>query len=117
MGRFTKRKNKDASKATRQRRLSDRLALDRTRLANERTFLAYFRTFIVMMSSGFAIIKLDLLIEIKEIGFVLVGIAPIIFIIGLVRIIKIKRELKKLYWLEEDDDVLTKPSEPEQSSQ
>ena len=84
----------------RQRILSDRLALDRTRLANERTFLAYFRTFIVLMSSGFAIIKLDMLNQIKGIGYILVGIAPIIFIVGLIRIIKIKRQLKKLYWIE-----------------
>lgn len=45
--------------------LTNKLAIDKTNLANERIFLAYFRTFIVFLSSGFAIIKLDMLIEIR----------------------------------------------------
>ena len=53
--------------------LTDILALDRTKLANERTFLTYFRTFIVFLSSGFAIIKLEILQEIKWMGYGLVA--------------------------------------------
>lgn len=59
--------------------LKDALAIDRTVLANERTFLAYFRTFIVFLSSGFAIIKLNALEEISDIGYFLIGLAPLIF--------------------------------------
>ena len=64
---------------------TDKLAIERTRLANERTFLAYFRSFIVFLSSGFAIIKLDILQEIKWVGFILILIGPILFFIGLIR--------------------------------
>lgn len=77
--------------------LTDKLAIDRTKLANERTFLAYFRTFIVFLSSGFAIIKLDVLTDIKGIGVMLIGIAPILFFIGLVRFLYVKRSIKKYY--------------------
>jgi putative membrane protein len=77
--------------------LTDRLAIERTRLANERTFLAYFRTFIVFLSSGFAILKLDMLIEIRWIGIMLIIIAPILFLIGFIRFLHVKRSIKKYY--------------------
>ena len=76
--------------------LTDKLAIDRTKLANERTFLAYFRTFIVFLSSGFAI-KLDMLIEIRWIGIMLIIIAPMLFLIGLIRFLYVKRNIKKYY--------------------
>ena len=81
--------------------LTDKLAIDRTSLANERTFLAYFRTFIVFLSSGFAIIKLDLLQEIKWIGHMLIIIAPLLLLIGLIRFIYVKKNTKK-YYLEKE---------------
>lgn len=77
--------------------LTDKLAIDRTRLANERTFLAYFRTFIVFLSSGFAIIKLDMLIEIRWVGLMLISIAPILFLIGFFRFIYVKKSIRKYY--------------------
>ncbi len=77
--------------------LTDKLAIDRTKLANERTFLAYFRTFIVFLSSGLAIIKLDILTEIKWIGFMLSIIAPALFLIGLIRFLYVKRSIKRYY--------------------
>ena len=77
--------------------LTDILALDRTKLANERTFLAYFRTFIVFISSGFAILKLEMLQDIEWIGYGLVGIAPILFFIGLIRFIYVRRNIRKFY--------------------
>ena len=76
---------------------TDYLALERTMLANERTFLAYFRTFIVLFSSGVAIIKLELLEEIKMVGFGLMIIAPVLMLIGLIRFFYVKRKLKKFY--------------------
>ena len=45
------------------------MALVRTKLANERTFLAYFRTFAVLLSSGLAIIKIDVLQELMGLGY------------------------------------------------
>jgi putative membrane protein len=77
--------------------LTDKLAVDRTRLANERTLLAYFRTFIVFLSSGFAIVKLDMLEEIKWMGFFLMVIAPALFLLGLSRFIYVKRSIRKYY--------------------
>ncbi len=77
--------------------LTDKLAIDRTRLANERTFLAYFRTFIVFLSSGFAIIKLDMLVEIRWIGTMLIIIGPILFLIGFLRFLYVKRNIRKYY--------------------
>ncbi|AWH73215.1 hypothetical protein DCS32_03255 [Dokdonia sp. Dokd-P16] len=77
--------------------LTDKLAIDRTKLANERTFLAYFRTFIVFLSSGLAIIKLDILTEIKWIGSMLNIIAPVVFLIGLIRFLYVKRRIRKYY--------------------
>lgn len=79
--------------------LTDNLAIDRTRLANERTFLAYFRTFIVFLSSGFAIVKLDLLEKIIWIGYMLTIIKSILFLIGLLRLKHQKNNMlpKKIY--------------------
>lgn len=77
---------------------TDALAIERTRLANERTFLAYFRTAIVFLSSGFAIIKIDMLREISDIGYFLMAIAPILLFIGLFRFFYVKRQLKKYYY-------------------
>jgi len=77
--------------------LTDVLALDRTRLANERTFLAYFRTFIVFLSSGFAILKLEILEDITSLGYVFLTIAPILLIIGITRFFYVKKRIKKYY--------------------
>lgn len=76
---------------------TDELAMERTRLANERTFLAYFRTFVVFVSSGFAILKISALQEIKHVGYFLIIIGPIIFVIGTVRFFYVKKKLKKFY--------------------
>jgi putative membrane protein len=81
--------------------LTDFLALERTSLANERTFLAYFRTFIVFLSSGLAILKLDILNDLKVIGYYLVIIAPILLLIGVIRYFYVKRRIKKYYKLDE----------------
>jgi len=77
--------------------LTDTLALDRTRLANERTFLAYFRTFIVFLSSGFAILKLEILEDIALLGYILLAIAPMLLIIGITRFFYVKKSIKKYY--------------------
>lgn len=75
----------------------DILAIERTHLANERTFLAYFRTFIVLLSSGVAILKLEALTEIEDIGWVLIAISPIFLAIGLWRLRRVKRKIKQHY--------------------
>ena len=81
--------------------LRDVVALERTKLANERTFLAYFRTFIVFLSSGFAILKLEFLQEIKVLGYVFILIAPFLLIIGISRFFYVRRHIRKYYYVEE----------------
>jgi putative membrane protein len=76
---------------------TDHLALVRTKLANERTLLAYFRTFIVLLSSGVAILKLELLSEIRSIGILLLIITPILFLIGLFRFLYVKKKINRYY--------------------
>lgn len=73
----------------------DKLALDRTKLANERTFLAYFRTAVVFLSSGFAVLKLDSLHQIFEIGIGLMILGPLLLIMGLARFLIVKNRMKK----------------------
>lgn len=75
----------------------DWLAIERTKLANERTFLAYFRTFLVILGTGITILKLDLLADLKTYGIILIAIAPIILLIGIVRLFTVKRTIKKHY--------------------
>lgn len=75
----------------------DYLAIERTRLANERTFLSYFRTFVVMLSSGIAIVKLDMLADIQFLGIALLIVAPIILGIGWFRLIYVRRHIRKYY--------------------
>lgn len=76
---------------------TDKLAMERTRLANERTFLAYFRTFIVFMSSGVAILKIPSLVAIAFLGYFLLILSPILLIVGIVRFLYVKRQLKRYY--------------------
>ena len=75
----------------------DWLAIDRTRMANERTFLAYLRTFIVVLSSGVAILRVEALQDMIDLGIFLLAIAPIIFIIGLARFLYVRRHIRKYY--------------------
>lgn len=75
----------------------DWLAIERTKLANERTFLAYFRTFLVILGTGVAILKLDLFSELKTFGIVLVAISPVILLIGIIRLFRVKHTIKKHY--------------------
>lgn len=77
---------------------TDGLAIERTRLANERTFLAYFRTFIVFLSSGFAILKMEVLQEIRDIGYFLTFLAPVLLVIGVVRFFYVKWQVRKYFY-------------------
>jgi putative membrane protein len=76
---------------------TDLLALERTKLANERTFLAYFRTFVVLVSSGFAVLKIDILSNLKFLGYFFIVLALLVMLIGISRFIYVKTKLKKYY--------------------
>lgn len=75
----------------------DWLAIDRTKLANERTLLAYFRTFIVLLSSGIAILKLQMFANLRTLGYFLMIIAPVILLVGLGRFFYYKKHIRKYY--------------------
>jgi putative membrane protein len=72
----------------------DYLAIERTKLANERTFLAYFRTSIIFLASGFSIIQLEALEEIRWVGYALVALSPLVFLTGYLRMRKVKKRIE-----------------------
>lgn len=80
--------------------LRDLLAIDRTRLSNERTFLSYFRSFIVIVSSGIAIMKIDMLSEIHDLGIAFIVLGPIMLFIGIGRFFYVRKHIRKLYDIE-----------------
>lgn len=75
----------------------DWLAIERTKLANERTFLAYFRTFIVFLGTGITIIKIELFEDLKLFGIILTCLSPILLVIGIVRLLNVKKKIKSHY--------------------
>ncbi len=79
---------------------TDYLALQRTKLANERTFLAYFRTFSVLLSSGLAIIKIDILENLIGLGYFFLFTSFVVIIIGVVRFLYVKRKLRKAFFMD-----------------
>lgn len=75
----------------------DWLAIERTKLANERTFLAYFRTFLVILGTGVTLIKLEFFEDLKSFGVVLVVSSIFILFIGIYRLIRVRRHIRKHY--------------------
>jgi putative membrane protein len=75
--------------------ISESLARERTHLANERTFLAYTRTSIVVFSSGFAIVKLSVLQELKEFGVACLIAAPVFALIGVYRFFRVRKKINR----------------------
>nr|WP_321234111.1 DUF202 domain-containing protein [uncultured Psychroserpens sp.] len=75
----------------------DWLAIERTKLANERTFLAYFRTFLVILGTGVTILKLEFFSDLKSYGIILIIVSMILLIIGIYRLIRVKKTIRKHY--------------------
>jgi len=75
----------------------DWLALERTKLANERTFLAYFRTFLVILGTGVTILKLEFFSDLKSYGIILIAASAVILFIGIYRLFRVKKTIKKHY--------------------
>lgn len=86
--------NKDESKPLITR---DWLAIERTKLANERTFLAYFRTFLVILGTGVTILKLEFFSDLKSYGIILIIVSAFILSIGVYRLFRVKRTIRKHY--------------------
>lgn len=75
----------------------DWLAIERTKLANERTFLAYFRTFLVILGTAVTILKLKFFSDLKSYGIILIIVSAIILFIGIYRLFRVKKTIKKHY--------------------
>ncbi|WCO02949.1 DUF202 domain-containing protein [Psychroserpens ponticola] len=75
----------------------DWLAIERTKLANERTFLAYFRTFVVFLGTGLTVLKIEFFSDLKPFGIALLVMSPIILIIGIIRLLRVKQTIRKHY--------------------
>lgn len=74
-------------------KITEKLAIDRTKLANERTFLAFFRTFVVMLSSGLAIVRLQFLENIYILGIILIIVSVLTFIYGIFHYLKVNKRI------------------------
>ncbi len=75
--------------------LRDLLAVERTKLANERTFLAYFRSSIVFLATGVSVISIHLFEKVDYLGWGFIVLAPMLFFIGLHRLISVRKKIKK----------------------
>lgn len=77
--------------------LRNELARERTVLANERTLLAYVRTSLMLLASGVTlarILRVDAFLRV--VGLALVPLALTVAVIGYVRYLRIRRDLREL---------------------
>ncbi len=73
----------------------DFLARQRTKLANDRTLLAYIRTSLYFIVSGTALIKVNDLENVKELGYLSFLISVLLLILGFINFFRLKKKLKK----------------------
>ena len=76
-------------------KLTDRLAIERTRLANERTFLAFFRSAVFFLGTGISIIQINFFEDIPYLGWSFIMLSPFMFLFGLYRLISVRKFIKK----------------------
>jgi putative membrane protein len=77
--------------------LRDFLALQRTKLANERTLFAYIRTSLYLILAGMTLIQLRELGSIQWIGILSIILSILFLVTGILRYIKLNRQLKHYY--------------------
>ncbi|NHE56357.1 DUF202 domain-containing protein [Cyclobacterium plantarum] len=73
----------------------DFLARQRTKLANDRTLLSYIRTSLYFIVSGTALIKVEDLENVKELGYFSFLISIALLVLGFINFFRLKRKLKK----------------------
>ncbi len=78
-------------------KLSDHLALKRTKLANERTFLSYTRSSIYLATAGIAFWKMKDFANMDYIAEICLISSGIILITGISRFVILNRQIKNLY--------------------
>ena len=77
--------------------LRDFLALQRTKLANERTFLSYNKFSLYLITAGIALIRIENLRPFRLLGFVALGASGVVFVLGLIRFLMLRKQLSKFY--------------------
>jgi putative membrane protein len=78
--------------------IRDFLARQRTGLANERTLLSYIRTSLYFLVSGVALIKVEDLEKVKDLGYLSFLICLVILIVGFSNFFKVRKRIKKGYY-------------------
>ncbi len=76
--------------------LNDLLTVEMTYLSNERSMLAYMRTFMVFLSSGFAILKIEILNPFMLLGYIAIVLSIVILTLGIYRFFKVKKNVHKI---------------------
>lgn len=74
----------------------DELGRIRTHLANERTLLAYVRTALAFAAAGAGMIHFFPSLVLHVAGWFLVAAAGVIFVVGVVRFLTVKRRTGRL---------------------
>ena len=77
--------------------LRDHLALVRTRLANERTLMSYVRSALYLILGGLGLLQLQGYGELHGVGYVAVGSAVVLLVVGIYRYVHLRRNLKRYY--------------------
>ena len=76
--------------------LRDYLAYDRTKMALIRTFLSIARTALGLLASGVGLVILQGNPGVQAIGYFIVAVSLVVFIIGSVYCYKVKKKLDEL---------------------
>ncbi|PSL07087.1 DUF202 domain-containing protein [Cecembia rubra] len=76
----------------------DYLARQRTYLANDRTLLSYIRTSLYFLVSGTALMEVNALDHVRDLGYLAFGLSLGLLLLGIFNFYKVKKRLKKHYY-------------------
>ena len=78
--------------------IRDYLARQRTKMANERTLLSYIRTSLYFLVSGTALVKVEGLANISDLGYISFAISIILIVVGFFTFFRVKRKMRKGFY-------------------
>lgn len=76
-------------------RIQSELSIERTKLANKRTFLAYLSAAVGLVVAGAGLMKFIRVYAWIAIGWVCIGLAPLVLIMGIVDYLRVKSLIRK----------------------
>lgn len=85
--------------------LRDYLAIERTRLANERTLLSYIRSSLYLLLGSLALYQVKEFPNFKYLTVIGLVFSGLFFVIGIYRFSLLKRSLKRLYYMAEENKI------------